>query len=574
MKNKETMYMWPSFWKKPCICGEYGGISSNSHYATQTGLEILKKGGNAFDAAVAMSIVLSVVEPHHSGIGGGCFTLGYSVKDNVSFALDGRGNAPEKAAKDMFLKNGIVQNELKNFGGQSVLAPGLLKAMEVLLDKYGTMTLPELIEPAIKYAKNGFYIGYTQAITMFDDSVEKKITLSEDFKELYLKNNKEKYKFGDFVKNEKLAELLTEISKNGINIFYTGTIASEIIDTINKKGGCFSEKDMKEYLPKIRKVEVSTYREYDIHSFSPPSSGCTLIEMLNIIENEDIKKMGHNTSESIHILAEAMKLSFADRNIFLADPYFAEVEDAKIINKDYAKERYNLISSNAKEYNSGKNLSEGYSGNTSHFSIMDKYGNVVSQTQTIRDWYGSGIVVEKYGFVLNNGMSDFSAAPGMLTSQGLAYGDLNCIEGGKIPLSSMSPTIVFKDKVPFMAIGAAGGPRIITGILQGIINAIDYGMLAEELVNMPFINCLTKDQGLEVEYGISEDTIKLLEEKGHYVKRIPINNSMSTMLNSVMNINNQFYAASTKRVDGCGGVLLKNGNIILEGIIQSNTKKV
>lgn len=574
MKNKENMYMWPSFWEKPCISGEYGGISSNSYYATQTGLEILKKGGNAFDAAVAMSIVLSVVEPHHSGIGGGCFTLGYSIKNKKTFALDGRGNAPKRANKNMFLKNGIVQNELKDLGGQSVLVPGLLKTMEILLNEYGTMPLDELIKPAIQYAKNGFYMGYTQAITMFDDSVERKINLSESFKELYLKNSKEKYKFGDFLKNENLAELLSEISKNGVDSFYKGIIASEIIENINKKGGCFTEKDMSEYLPKIRKVAVSTYREYDIHSFSPPSSGCTLIEMLNIIENRDIKEMGHNTSESIHILAEAMKLAFADRNNFLADPDFVKVEEKKIIDKDYAKERYELITQNAKEYNSGKKLDEGYSGNTSHFSIMDKYGNVVSQTQTIRDWYGSGIVIEKYGFVLNNGMSDFSAAPGMITSQGLAYGDLNCIEGGKIPLSSMSPTIVFKNKLPFMAIGAAGGPRIITGILQGIINAIDYGMLPEELVNMPFVNCLTREQGLELEYGISEDTIRLLEKKGHYIKRVPINSSMSTMLNSVMTKNNKFYAASTKRVDGSGGVLLQNGNIILEGIKQSSIIKI
>ena len=322
-------------------------------------------------------------------------------------------------------------------------------------------------------------------------------------------------------------------------------------------------------MPKIRKVEVSTYRGYEIKSFSPPSSGATLIEMLNIIENKNIKDMGHNSAETIHILAEAMKLGFSDRNVVLADPDYAKINDDKLISKEYAKERYSLVSSEAKEYTSGNlsNIKE-YNGNTSHFSIIDRYGNVVSQTQTIRDWFGSGIIVDDYGFVLNNGMSDFSALAGAITSQGLTYGDLNAIEGGKIPLSSMSPTIVFKDKKPFMSIGAAGGPRIITGILQGIINAIDYDMLPEQLVNMPFINCLTKNQGLEVEYGISKDTLNILEKKGHIIKEIPVYQAMSTMLNSVMNIDGVLYAASTKRVDGCGGVLFENGHIALEGIIQ------
>ena len=488
---------------------------------------------------------------------------------NETFALDGRGTAPKKATKDLFLKDGEVQDEWKDLGGQSVLVPGLLKTMDVLLKKYGTMELKEVVLPALKYAKEGFEIGYTYSLTMHDDSVQRKMNLSNEFKKLYLKEDKSFYKFGDIYRNEKIAKLLELISKNGIDIFYNGEIAEKIVNIVNKNGGCFIAEDLKEYMPKIRKVEVSTYRGYEIKSFSPPSSGATLIEMLNIIENKNIKDMGHNSAETIHILAEAMKLGFSDRNVVLADPDYAKINDDKLISKEYAKERYSLVSSEAKEYTSGNlsNIKE-YNGNTSHFSIIDRYGNVVSQTQTIRDWFGSGIIVDDYGFVLNNGMSDFSALAGAITSQGLTYGDLNAIEGGKIPLSSMSPTIVFKDKKPFMSIGAAGGPRIITGILQGIINAIDYDMLPEQLVNMPFINCLTKNQGLEVEYGISKDTLNILEKKGHIIKEIPVYQAMSTMLNSVMNIDGVLYAASTKRVDGCGGVLFENGHIALEGIIQ------
>lgn len=200
---------------------------------------------------------------------------------------------------------------------------------------------------------------------------------------------------------------------------------------------------------------------------------------------------------------------------------------------------------------------------------MDRFGNAVSQTQTVRDWYGSGIVVDGYGFVLNNAMSDFSAKPGALTSQGLTYGNANSIQGGKTPLSSMSPCMVFRDGRPFLAIGAAGGPRIITGTLQGIVNAVDFGMLPEQLVRQPYINCLTRDQGLEVEFGISGDTLRLLEQMGHRSGfLVPVDKAMSTMLNSVMYVDGEYHAAGTQRVDGCGGALLSTGHIILDGIYQ------
>lgn len=566
---KKQIYMWPSYWGKPVAHGSMGAVSCNNVYATRAGLEILNKGGNAFDAAVAVSLTLSVVEPHHSGIGGGCFSLLYDAKTGKTEGIDGRGIAPAKATADLFIKDGEVQDEWKDLGGQSVALPGLLKTMDIVLKKYGTMTLKEVAAPAIRCARDGFGTSYTGALTMYDNSVERKMRLSEPFRKLYLKPDGSFYKFGEIQKNPEIAELLENIAEHGVDYFYKGEVAKKIVDLINDRGGCFELSDMENYEPKFRTPVKTTYRGYEVTAFAPPSGGCALVEMLNILENYDIRSMGHNTAASIHALAESMKLGFADRSVALGDPDFVDVDVDRLTSKKFARERFELAGEKAGEFASADGIeAKQYPGNTSHFAVMDKDGNAFSQTQTVRDWFGCGIVVDGLGFVLNNAMSDFSAAVGAMTSQGLAYGSANAIQGGKTPLSSMSPSMVFKDGKPFLAIGAAGGPRIITGTLQGIVNAIDFDMTPEQLVNAPYINCLTRAQGLEVEYGISGDTRKILEEKGHKIVPVPVDQAMSTMLNSVMNVDGEFYAAGTKRVDGCGGALLPGGHIVLEGVSQ------
>lgn len=566
---KKQIYMWPSYWGKPVAHGSMGAVSCNNIYATRAGLEILNKGGNAFDAAVAVSLTLSVVEPHHSGIGGGCFSLLYDAKTGKTEGIDGRGIAPAKATADLFIKDGEVQDEWKDLGGQSVALPGLLKTMDIVLKKYGTMTLKDVAAPAIRCARNGFGTSYTGALTMYDNSVERKMRLSEAFRKLYLKEDGSFYRFGEIQKNQEIADLLENIAKQGVDYFYKGKVAKQIVDLINDRGGCFDVSDMESYEPKFREPVKTTYRGYEVAAFAPPSGGCALVEMLNILENYDVRSMGHNTAASIHALTESMKLGFADRSVALGDPDFVNVDVERLTSKKFAHERFTLAGEKAGEFASADGIeAKQYPGNTSHFVVMDKDGNAFSQTQTIRDWFGCGIVVDGLGFVLNNAMSDFSAAVGAMTSQGLAYGSANAIQGGKTPLSSMSPSMVFKDGKPFLAIGAAGGPRIITGTLQGIVNAIDFDMTPEQLVNAPYINCLTRAQGLEVEYGISGDTRKILEEMGHKIVPVPVDQAMSTMLNSVMCIDGEFYAAGTKRVDGCGGALLPGGHIVLEGVSQ------
>lgn len=566
---KKQIYMWPSYWGKPVAHGSMGAVSCNNIYATRAGLEILNKGGNAFDAAVAVSLTLSVVEPHHSGIGGGCFSLLYDAKTGKTEGIDGRGIAPAKATADLFIKDGEVQDEWKDLGGQSVALPGLLKTMDIVLKKYGTMTLKDVAAPAIRCARNGFGTSYTDALTMYDNSVERKMRLSEAFRKLYLKEDGSFYRFGEIQKNQEIADLLENIAEQGVDYFYKGKVAKQIVDLINDRGGCFDVSDMESYEPKFREPVKTTYRGYEVAAFAPPSGGCALVEMLNILENYDVRSMGHNTAASIHALTESMKLGFADRSVALGDPDFVNVDVERLTSKKFAHERFTLAGEKAGEFASADGIeAKQYPGNTSHFVVMDKDGNAFSQTQTIRDWFGCGIVVDGLGFVLNNAMSDFSAAVGAMTSQGLAYGSANAIQGGKTPLSSMSPSMVFKDGKPFLAIGAAGGPRIITGTLQGIVNAIDFDMTPEQLVNAPYINCLTRAQGLEVEYGISGDTRKILEEMGHKIVPVPVDQAMSTMLNSVMCIDGEFYAAGTKRVDGCGGALLPGGHIVLEGVSQ------
>lgn len=569
MAEQKQLYMWPSHWGRPVAHGPYGAVSSNSVYATRAGLEILKQGGNAFDAAAAVSLALSVVEPHHSGIGGGCFSLIYSAKDGEFSAVDGRGTAPKNATADLFIKDGVVQDEWKDLGGQSVAIPGLLKTLEILLEKYGTMPLSKVIQPAIRLAEEGFGTSYTGALTMDDDSVKRKLRLSGAMRALYLKEDGGFYRFGEIQKNPEMAALLKEIAVNGTGAFYRGPVAERMVDLINERGGCYTLSDLADYQPKFRQPVRGTYRDCEVVAFAPPSGGCAVVEMLNILEHSDLKAMGHNTADSIHALAEAMKLGFADRSVALGDPDFVDIDLDRLTSKEFAAERFALSGDRAGEYAAAEDIeAKDYPGNTSHFAVMDRFGNAVSQTQTVRDWFGSGIVVDGCGFVLNNAMSDFSAAVGALTSQGLTYGSANAIQGGKTPLSSMSPCMVLRDGKPFLAIGAAGGPRIITGTLQGIVNAVDYGMTPERLVNLPYIHVITNAQGLEAEYGISEDTLRLLETRGHHVIRDDVDQAMSTMLNSVMKVDGDYYAAGTGRVDGCGGALLPDGSAVFEGVSQ------
>lgn len=554
---------------RPFACGKGGGISTNSPYATSAGLEMLKNGGNAIDAAVAISLVLGVVEPYHSGIGGGCFHVVYHKETDSFYACDARGVAPLNAYQDMFLdENGDVDLNLTEFSGRSTAVPALYRAMDNLLNKYGTMSWEEVSAPAIRLARNGFKCGFMYARISDTPEAEHNLASYEGFKELYLTNGKPRT-FGEIIKNPELADTMEAVAKNGVDWFYNGPVADEIVAYVQKNKGVLVKEDLINCAPKPRTPVRGTYRGYEVVSMPPPSSGGShILQMLNILENFDLAKMGWRSAEATHLIAETMKLMFADRSVAMGDPDFVEIQVDKIISKEYAKELAAKIDMNkAQEFAPTEGIeAKDYPGCTSHFSVMDKFGNVVVQTQTVRNWWGCGVVIPGRGFVMNNTMADFSPKVGVRTTQGLAYGMANAVRPGKTPLSSMSPTIVLKDGKPFLAVGSAGGPRIITSTLQLILNVIDYGMMMEPATRAPHMCCLTREQGLELEDGFSPDTQKLLLEKGHKIMNTTSHGELLVMPSGVLCLDGEFFPAGCNRADGGGGALTEFGTVAIDGI--------
>lgn len=554
---------------RPFIMGNNGGVSSNNYYATKAGLEILAKGGNAADAAVAVSLVLGVTEPYHSGIGGGCFSLYYDSKTGKRLALDARGLAPKEAYRDMYLDaDGNVDETWEWFDGKAVAAPQLYRALERLNSEYGTMSMAELARPAIELAREGFTCNFLYEYAMNHPLCGHAAKHSEYFKKVYMKDG-EKYAFGEKIVNPDLAKTMEMVAENGVDWFYNGPVAEKMAECVRKRDGILTKEDLSGCTAKERPVVCGNFLGYDIVSMSPPSSGGShIIQMLNILENFDLKAMGHNSADYLHVLCETIKLMFADRSVAMGDPDYVKVDVERIISKAYGAECAARIKMDcAQEYAAAEGIeAKEYEGNTTHFSIIDKDGNMIAQTQTVRSYWGSGVMCDGYGFVMNNAMSDFSAKAGVLTTQGLVYGTANGIEGGKTPLSSMTPALVFKDGKPLMSVGAAGGPRIITGTLQLLLNVLAFDMNLDEALQAAYINCLTGPQGFEYEPWITPDTIKILEERGHKLAPCGRGNLLSTMVNGVMVWEGRYQVCGNNRHDGCGGILMKDGRIAFEGI--------
>ena len=554
---------------KPHISGTQGAVSSNSPYATQAGLEILRQGGNAFDAAAAIALVLGAVEPHHSGIGGGCFHVFYDKKTGQFHSVDARGAAPQNAYQDMFLdSSGEVDLNLTEFSGRCVAVPALYRAMDNLLKQYGTMTWKQVSAPAIKLCREGFYCGFAYARISDTPEAEHNRDAYEGFAELYLNNGKPR-RFGEFVKNPDLADTMELVAEHGVDWFYNGPVADEIVHQVNKYQGLLTKADLTGCAPKERDAVRGTYRGNEIISMPPPSSGGShIIQLLNILENFDLKSMGFHSADSTHVIAEAMKLMFADRSVAMGDPDFVKVNVEKITSKEYGRELAARIDiSKAQEFAPTEGIeAKEYRGCTSNFTVMDKYGNVLSQTQTIRNWWGCGVVIPGRGFVMNNAMADFSPKVGVRTTQGLAYGMANAVRPGKTPLSSMSPTIIMRDGKPLMSVGAAGGPRIITSTLQVILNILDYGMMMDSAVKCPHMCCLTLDQGLELEGGFSPDTIQMLRRRGHKIVETGDFGELLVMPNGILKLEDEFFPGGTSRVDGGGGALSDCGAMAVEGL--------
>ncbi len=526
------------------ILAKKGMVSTQNKLATYVGLNILKKGGNAIDAAVGVGFALAVTLPRAGNLGGGGFMLVYLASKKKVITIDYREKAPLKATRDMFLdKKGKPDSVKSRHSYSAVGVPGTVAGLTLALKKYGTMSLKEVIKPAIQLAKFGFPVDYDLAQSL--RSVSKEMKKYPASRAIFFKKNGKPYSKGEILVQKSLASTLTKISKKGAFAFYEGLIAHLILLNMRQNGGLISLEDLKYYQPIIRKAVSGNYRGYEVFSMPPPSSGgIHLIQMLNILEGYDLASMKHNSAKSIHLLSEVMKRAYADRFKYLGDSDFVQVPMKELISKKYAEKLRLKINLNqitpSKVVFPGKphQLNEGRE--TTHFSIVDRYGNAVSNTYTLNFSYGMKAVVRGTGILLNNQMDDFTAKVNAANAYGLIGGDKNSIEPQKRMLSSMSPTIVLKNGSFFLATGSPGGSRIITTVLQILLNVIDHNMNIAEATYATRVHHQWFPDILMFEKNSSFDTMEILRQKGHSIKIIHGMGSSQSILR-----NNNFLQGSS-----------------------------
>lgn len=505
------------------VRGKHAMVASQHELASRIGVEVMKKGGNAVDAAIAVGIALAVVYPEAGNLGGGGFML-MRFKDGRATSIDYREMAPAAAHRDIYIdKDG---NLIRGEGGSTVGyrasgVPGTLAGFEMAFRKYGSgkVKWSDLVEPSRRLAAEGYVLSNRLAVLLY--AYREWLAKYPDSSRIFLRDGKY-YEEGELFKQPELAETLGRISRDGAKEFYTGKTAQMIADDMKANGGLITLEDLKNYVAKERTPLRGTYRGHEIISMPPPSSGgIVLLQVLNMLEGYDIRGMGPGSSAKLHVLAEAMRRSFADRAEYMADPDFADVPVAKLIDKKYAESRRSTILDNkataSKDVKWGdiKGSSEGTE--TTHFTVVDPEGNVVTNTYTINDLYGSRVAIKGTGILMNDEMDDFAARPGRPNLFGLVQGERNKVEGGKRPLSSMTPTIVMKkDGTPWFALGARGGPRIISAVLQTVINVIDHDMNIREAIDSPRIHHQwLPDEIMYEPYGLSPDTKNILAGFGH-----------------------------------------------------------
>jgi gamma-glutamyltranspeptidase/glutathione hydrolase len=496
-----------------------GMVVSADGIASRVGIEILKKGGNAVDAAVAVGFALAVVYPQAGNIGGGGYML-IRMADGTSSAIDFRERAPTAARRTMYLNaEGEFVPEWSQRGALSVGVPGSAAGLLMALDKYGTMDRDEVLDPAIRLAEEGFVLNYRRAESL--QSYLPEFLKFPSTAKVFTKNGGPFHEGDTLVQND-LARTLRLVKEKGRKGFYKGENAERIVAQIQRDGGLIVEDDLENYAPIIREPLRGSYRGYEILSMGPSSSGgVCLIQLLNMVEEDDIEHYGFLASKTLHLFSEAMKRAFADRAEFLGDPDFVDLPTQWLTSKEYGKARRSQIdvtkATPASEVHHGQPWAK-EEGETTHYSVVDQFGNVVSVTTTLNDAYGSKLVVEGAGFFLNNEMDDFSAAPGVPNMYGLIGSEANSIQPGKRMLSSMAPTIVLKDGKPFLTVGSPGGPTIISTVFQVIVNVIDFKMNIQEAVDAPRIHHQWFPDTLYYEKrSLPIDVIDILRSMGQHV---------------------------------------------------------
>jgi gamma-glutamyltranspeptidase/glutathione hydrolase len=539
---------------QPPVAAENGMVVTAQHLATHVGVDVLKDGGNAVDAAVAVGYALAVVYPAAGNIGGGGF-MTIQLADGRKTFLDFREKAPLAATANMYLdKDGNVIKGASTYGHLAVGVPGTVSGLEYALRKYGTMKRQAAIAPAIRYARDGFVLDQGD-IDMFQ-------TATEDFKKdpasaaIFL-NHGVPFQVGQRIVQKDLAQTLKAISDKGEDGFYKGSVGAAIVASSHAGKGIITQADLDQYQTRELKPVECNYRGYGIVSAPPPSSGGVVIcEILNILEGYPLKELGFRSAQSVHYQIEAMRHAYVDRNSYLGDPDFVKNPLDHLLDKDYAAQIRAVIAPDkagvSMDIKPGVAPHEG--SNTTHYSIVDKWGNAVSVTYTLNDWFGAKVTAARTGVLLNDEMDDFTSKIGVPNLYGLVQGQANAIAPGKRPLSSMSPTIVTKDGKTVMVVGTPGGSRIITAVLHTLINVIDYGMNAQEAVDAPRFHQQWLPETTNVDnFALSPDTRKILEGWGQKFSGPQPANHLAVILVGAPSLEgkpvgkNRFYGANDPR---------------------------
>ena len=538
------------------VMGKSGMVASHNALSSEIAAEILAGGGNAIDAGAALGFALAVTLPRAGNIGGGGFMLVHIAELDKTIAIDFRETAPARANRDMFFDdNGnVVLDETYRFSHKSSAVPGSVAGLAHIVQEYGTMSLAEVLEPAIRLARDGIKVTYDLAA---DLARSQRLKNNPASLRKFYKPDGSNYEVGELFKQPDLARTLSEIAEHGVSAFYSGSVAKKIVADMEAHNGLITMEDLANYKVLEREPVMSTYRGYTIEAMPAPSSGGThVIQMLNILENFPLAEMGPESSDALHVMAEAMKFSYADRSKYLGDPDFVEVPTETLISKAYAKDLAKRISMEralSSDQVKPGNLAIYESDETTHYSVVDDEGNMVGNTYTLMFSFGSGVVIEGTGILMNNNMGNFTLRSDIPDAFGLMGSENNLISPNRRPVSSMSPVLVSRDGAPLLMTGSPGGSKIISANMQMILNVIEFGMNIADAAVAPRIHHQWKPEVLEIESGISPDTVSRLIDKGHNINFSQRSAGMGS-LQTVMWRDGLFYGYSDPRRPGAGAV--------------------
>jgi len=539
---------------QPVVAAQNGMVACAQHLACEAGVEVLKKGGNAIDAAVAVGYALAVTYPAAGNLGGGGFMTVVFADGRKTF-IDFREKAPLKATRDMYLgPDGKVVDGLSTRGYLAIAVPGTVGGLEYAREKYGTLKRAELIDPAIKLAEDGFALDYGDAIPLAAGAPQ--LSKYPASAAIFLRDGRPLLPGEKLVQTD-LARTLTAIRERGAEGFYKGEVGAAIAASVQAGGGLIGAEDLARIAPRELPPISCDYRGFTVISAPPPSSGgVTLCEMLGILEGFDLKGLGFGSAAALHDEIETMRHAYVDRNNLLGDPAFVDNPVGKLLSKDYTDKIRAAIdparATPSAELAPGKPPHEGVE--TTHYSVVDAQGNAVAVTYSLNDWFGTGIVAGDTGVLLNDTMDDFTAKVGAPNLYGLVQGEKNAIQPGKTPLSSMTPTVVVKDGKPLLVLGTPGGSRIITVVLETILNVVDYGMTISQAVDAPRIhNQWLPDLTNAEAFALSPDTRRILEGMGHHFGPPQPTNHVDAILVGAPKLGgkpvgaNRYYGANDER---------------------------